>query len=199
MNNLATIIIFICALLLFGLVAALILSKSFRSDVLGGEGEASILGMLSVKGVSIVLLCALFIGGLLYPLKFATDAQLGKGNTTRDNSSNVEKPPEEDVNKKLIADVYYFPSRESDALKIKIALEKKGFIVNVSRVGPDLKSAENLPSYILYVNFNLMLILKPIVEDLLNQNFNVSQVDKSNFQRPDNYVIFVLTSRSNTP
>ena len=51
-------------------MSALIFSRSFRSDVLGGEGEATVFGILSVKGVSIVLLCGLFLGGLLYPLKF---------------------------------------------------------------------------------------------------------------------------------
>lgn len=57
-----------CSILLVALVTALIFSSSFRNDVLGSEGEARILGIISVKGVSIVVLSALFLGGLIYPL-----------------------------------------------------------------------------------------------------------------------------------
>lgn len=58
----------VCALLLIGLIAGLIGSSKFRNDVLGGEGEASVLGLISVKGVAIVLLCAIFVGGMIYPM-----------------------------------------------------------------------------------------------------------------------------------
>ena len=37
--------------------------------MLGGTGEASVLGVLTVKGVAIVLLCALFVGGLIYSVQ----------------------------------------------------------------------------------------------------------------------------------
>lgn len=56
------------ALLLAALVAALIFRRDFRDAVLGGPGEASILGLISVKGVAIVLLCGLMIGGILFAL-----------------------------------------------------------------------------------------------------------------------------------
>jgi hypothetical protein len=56
------------ALLLAALVAALIVSRDFRTAVLGGPGEATILNLITVKGVVIVLLCGLFIGGLLFAL-----------------------------------------------------------------------------------------------------------------------------------
>ncbi len=56
------------ALLLAALVAALIVSRDFRRAVLGGPGEATILNLITVKGVVIVLLCGLFIGGLLFAL-----------------------------------------------------------------------------------------------------------------------------------
>jgi len=56
------------ALLLAALVAALILLKDFRTAVLGGPGEATILNLITVKGVVIVLLCGLFLGGLLFSL-----------------------------------------------------------------------------------------------------------------------------------
>jgi hypothetical protein len=63
----------ICGLLLILLVGALIINTSFRGDVLGGEGEATVLGLLSIKGVAIVLLCGLFLGGFIYPLKYFTE------------------------------------------------------------------------------------------------------------------------------
>ena len=50
------------------LVLGLILSAKFRRDVLGGHGEAAILGVITAKGAAIVVLCALFVAGMLYPL-----------------------------------------------------------------------------------------------------------------------------------
>ncbi len=54
--------------LLMALVVALIFRRDFRDAVLGGPGEASIAGILTVKGVAIVLLCGLLIGGILFAL-----------------------------------------------------------------------------------------------------------------------------------
>lgn len=65
----------VCALALIGLIAGLIVSSTFRNDVLGGEGEASVLGLISVKGVAIVLLCALFVGGMIYPMSATPSIQ----------------------------------------------------------------------------------------------------------------------------
>lgn len=67
-NALPILISGVCALLLIGLITGLIVSSKFRNDVLGGDGEASVLGMISVKGVAIVLLCAIFVGGMIYPM-----------------------------------------------------------------------------------------------------------------------------------
>lgn len=67
-ENLPILISSVCGFLLICLVMALIFSSRFRDDVLGGEGEATVAGVLSVKGVAIVLLCALFLGGFIYPL-----------------------------------------------------------------------------------------------------------------------------------
>lgn len=57
-----------CAILLIFLVFALIFSDKFRGDILGHEGEAKVLGIFTVKGVAIVLLSAIFLGGMIYPL-----------------------------------------------------------------------------------------------------------------------------------
>lgn len=65
----------VCALSLIGLVTGLIVSSKFRNDVLGGEGEASVLGLISVKGVAIVLLCSLFVGGMIYPMSASPTIQ----------------------------------------------------------------------------------------------------------------------------
>src|SRR5437899_643133 len=64
--NLIAVVFF--ALLLSGLLIAFIFRRDFRNAVLGGPGEATVLGVLSVKGVAIVLLCALLIGGILFAL-----------------------------------------------------------------------------------------------------------------------------------
>ena len=57
-----------CAFLLIALVLALIFSVKYRRDMLGHEGEAKVFGLITVKGVAIVLLSALFLGGMLFPL-----------------------------------------------------------------------------------------------------------------------------------
>lgn len=56
------------AFVLLVLVIALIFRKDFRDAVLGGPGEASIAGIITVKGVAIVLLCGILIGGILFAL-----------------------------------------------------------------------------------------------------------------------------------
>ncbi len=56
--NAGELIAFLLALLLAALIVALILRRDFRDALLGGQGEASVLGVLTVKGVAIVLLCS---------------------------------------------------------------------------------------------------------------------------------------------
>ena len=64
------VIVALFGVLLMALVLALIFSGDFRSAVLGGTpGEASIGGIITVKGVAIVLLCALFIGAIMLALE----------------------------------------------------------------------------------------------------------------------------------
>ena len=194
MTYLPIIISSVCGLLLISLVGALIFSQSFRNDVLGGEGEATVLGIISVKGVAIVLLCGIFVGGLLYPLQFAT-------NTNNETPTPVsgQKPASNSTTKKtiVIANIYYFPSRECDALRTKIALEEKDFIVNIYKAGPDIKLAEHRPSYIKYIDYNLMLKAKRVVENLLKQDFNIDAAPTGLW--PENTVLFILTSHANNP
>ena len=68
MNNVPGYIAVLFALLLAGLVVALIFRRDFRDALLGAPGEATVLGFLTVKGVAIVLLCSLLIGGILFVL-----------------------------------------------------------------------------------------------------------------------------------
>ena len=44
------------------------MSNSFRADILKTNNEASIFGVLSVKGVAIIVLTGLFLGGLIWSL-----------------------------------------------------------------------------------------------------------------------------------
>lgn len=67
----------VCGSISVALVLALIFSSKFRDAVLGGEGEATIIGLITVKGVAIVLLCALFLAGMLYPLYISDSACKG--------------------------------------------------------------------------------------------------------------------------
>ena len=53
-------------LLLAAIITAFIFSKKFREDVISSEGEASVFGMINVKGVIVVLLSAIFVGAFIY-------------------------------------------------------------------------------------------------------------------------------------
>jgi hypothetical protein len=66
--DLPGLIAFLFTLLLAALVAALILRKDFRDAVLGGTGEATFFRILTVRGVAIVVLCGLMIGGIVFSL-----------------------------------------------------------------------------------------------------------------------------------
>ncbi len=79
MSNVPGVIAIFFALLLAALIVALIFRPNFRDAVLGGPGEASILGLISVKGVAIVLLCGLLIGGILFVLKQSPPDQSASG------------------------------------------------------------------------------------------------------------------------
>jgi hypothetical protein len=68
---LLVIVVVLFALLLSGLLVAFIFRRDFRDAVLGGHGEATFLGLLSVKGVAIVLLCGLFIGAILFAIRLS--------------------------------------------------------------------------------------------------------------------------------
>ena len=56
----------VLAVPLVALVMALIFGQRFRDDVLAGRGEASVFGVVSVKGAVIVLLCGLLVGAILF-------------------------------------------------------------------------------------------------------------------------------------
>ncbi|MFH1323432.1 MAG: hypothetical protein ABIH80_06360 [Methanobacteriota archaeon] len=56
----------LCGLLLFLVTTAFLFSEKFRNDVVVGEGEANVLGILNAKGAIIVVVLAMFIGGTLY-------------------------------------------------------------------------------------------------------------------------------------
>ena len=56
----------VCALLLILIMVGFVFSPSLRKDLVMSEGEASLFGGISVKGVLIVLLVALLLGGMIY-------------------------------------------------------------------------------------------------------------------------------------
>ena len=85
LNFTAELIAIIFSVSLLALIVALIFEPKFRDAVLGGPGEATIVGLITVKGVVIVLLSALLIGGIMYLLKI----------------SKVHLPPIEEDNKSI--------------------------------------------------------------------------------------------------
>ena len=66
--NIGLVVSVVCGAISAVLILGLVFSSRFRSDVLGGQGEATVLGLVTAKGTAIIVLCALFIGGMLFPL-----------------------------------------------------------------------------------------------------------------------------------
>ena len=58
----------VCGVALLSLISAMIFNSSFRDAMLGGSGDVKIAGIITAQGVAIVLLCALFLSGLIYPM-----------------------------------------------------------------------------------------------------------------------------------
>lgn len=67
-TTIAELAVILFGLLLAAIIIALIFRQDFRDAVLGGNGEATVFGLITVRGVAVVLLCALFVGGLLATL-----------------------------------------------------------------------------------------------------------------------------------
>lgn len=91
----------VCAALLIALISAFIFSDKFRKDVLVGEGEARIFGIITVKGIAIIVLSGLFLGGLIYsthdpdviPKKDFTKDIAPKTNDKPHDQVKIEKKP----------------------------------------------------------------------------------------------------------
>ena len=58
----------ICGFLLILVVSGLIFNRGFRKDLTASEGEASFLNIISIKGVLVLILCGLFVFGMIYPI-----------------------------------------------------------------------------------------------------------------------------------
>lgn len=84
------------AVLLAALIVAFIASADFRTSVLGSPGEASLFGVISVKGVVIVLLCTVLAGAVLYLLpKPPETAAANRPPTTTKMRLDVNFDPDE--------------------------------------------------------------------------------------------------------
>lgn len=103
MDHLPGYIAIFFTVLLAALLLALIFRRDFRDALLGGPGEATVLGLLTVKGVAIVLLSGLLIGGILFALNRPPAPVLpaqGTGTTSGPIPMrlNVYFEPNDDVN-----------------------------------------------------------------------------------------------------
>jgi hypothetical protein len=69
MEHLLTII---SSIILISLIGALIFKENFRKDILISEGEATIFGILNVKGAAIIALAGLFLGAIIWSTNNST-------------------------------------------------------------------------------------------------------------------------------
>jgi hypothetical protein len=127
------------ALLLAALVAALIVSRDFRRAVLGGPGEATILNLITVKGVVIVLLCGLFIGGLLFALtKLPPPVPDAKGPVTMRLNVHFEPDEVNPRNPQFSAKAFLKTAKGVEPIEIVPTLSEGALSVQVKL--PDLET-----------------------------------------------------------
>ncbi len=80
MGNYYTIGLVIIGAVLLLTMGGFVFSEKFRKDVTASEGEASFFGMLSVKGVIIVLLIGIFVAAMVLIIKYGTPSETGLQN-----------------------------------------------------------------------------------------------------------------------
>jgi hypothetical protein len=141
MGNLPGIIAIFFALLLAALLVALIFRPDFRDAVLGGPGEASVLGVLTVKGVGIVLLSALLIGGILFALTHPlapSQPTIAVSNPTISSSINVRMSVNFDPNEidpgnpKVRVLAYIKTPKGNQPIPVVPELEEGGFFTTLT-------------------------------------------------------------------
>ena len=104
----------VCSILLVAIFAAVIFNGPFRQDILGGMGEAKILGLFSVTGAVLVLLVALLLGSLLISVKWM------RKHPQRPDRSVDEATPREDASaRKEIEGKYYIEEIDNYTVLIR--------------------------------------------------------------------------------
>ena len=82
----------VCSIATLVLVGAIVFSEKFRRDILGGEGEARLFGILTVKGTAVLVLCGLFLGGLLWSTGRVLKSRSRPVMLSNDTISNLSIP-----------------------------------------------------------------------------------------------------------
>lgn len=94
----------VIGIILLAVMGAFIFSDKFRKDVIASEGEASVFGLLNVKGVIIVLLTAVFCGAFIYIISLTKTPELPeikvpKLNITEEGAKKIVVPDSVGVDK----------------------------------------------------------------------------------------------------
>ena len=140
----------ICSLAILGLLGALIFNASFRADILTTNSEARIFGIINVKGVAIIVLSGLFLGGLIWSF---TNSKQEKSNeltiALANNQSmhlNEIKIKTENIENELLAyytDQYVPAFAKNFAEQIPAGLNLDSEIENIIATS----SSENIKSF----------------------------------------------------
>lgn len=80
----------VSGLLLILVVGGLIFNAGFRKDLVASEGKASLFGIISVEGVMVLVLCALFVFGMIYPITKDANAPEIQGLANTVKAQDVE-------------------------------------------------------------------------------------------------------------
>lgn len=107
---------FVCSCMLALLVVATILSGKFRSDLLAGSGQATVFGLFSVTGASVLAFVALLIAGAVITGKQASDA-------TALTSEQARKVEDLTAQNGLLLDQKSDLEREKQALLDKLGID----------------------------------------------------------------------------
>ncbi|MFT5823932.1 MAG: hypothetical protein ACI8ZM_005198 [Crocinitomix sp.] len=94
--------VLLIGIILLAIVIAFIFSAKFRKDVIAGEGEAAVLGLINVKGVIIVLLTGIFGGIFVYLIVTDTSPVVNQNFTVQNAITKIKTDQTENSELSLI-------------------------------------------------------------------------------------------------
>jgi hypothetical protein len=132
-----------CAAILAFIIGALVFRPQFRKDLLSAEGEASILKIVSIKGVALLAFVALFAFGTLYPFWVYSEHCNETVNSPRDIAAAIQII-DDYVQEKVPEDIQSYVIPLTDDLKNSFGQLDEGTLIIYGAFAGARPALENL-------------------------------------------------------